>query len=191
MKQYTVDEILDGIRCRNDKILHNVYHENYPSVRSYITENHGSSQDAKDIFQEGLVLIYQKVTTQEFFLDCNFHSYLFSVCRLLWLKELEKRKTEYMDKKDVKGYLDLQSDLNFDDLEQEKYGLYQQHLRQLKPDCQSVLMLFYDGVSVRDITKIMGYTSESYTRKKKSICKEKLIQGIKSDPKYNQIIRSS
>ena len=191
VKQYSVDEILDGIRCRNDKILHHVYHSNYPAVRSYITENSGSIQDAKDVFQESLVLIYQKVTDQQFLLNCNFQSYLFSICRLLWLKELEKRKVEKMDEKDVKGYLDLQSDLNFDDLEQEKYGLYQKHLRRLNPDCQRVLMLFYDGVSIRDITKIMGYTSESYTKKKKSMCKEKLIQGIKNDPDYNQIISSS
>jgi len=191
VKQYAVDEILDGIRCRNDKILRYVYHESYPSVRSYITENNGSSHDAKDIFQEGLVLIYQKVTSQKLLLDCSFHAYIFSVCRLLWLKELEKRKSEKMDQKDLKGYLDLQSDLNFDDLEQEKYRLYQKHLRRLNPDCQRVLMLFYDSVSIRDITKIMGYTSESYTKKKKSMCKEKLIQGIKSDPKYTRIIQSS
>ncbi len=191
MKQYSVDEILDGIRDRDDKILHHVYHENYPTVRSYILENSGSIQDAKDIFQEGLVLIYQKVTSRKLLLNCNFNSYIFSVCRLLWLKELEKRKVEKMDKKDVKGYLDLQSDLNFDDLEQEKYQLYLKHLKRLNPDCQRVLMLFYDGVSIREITKIMGYTSESYTKKRKSVCKEKLLQGIKSDPQYNQIISST
>lgn len=191
MKNYSVDEILEGIRCRNDKILRYVYQENYPSVRNYVTENNGSSQDAKDIFQEGLVLIFQKVTSQKLFLESNFHGYIFSVCRLLWLKELEKRKSEKMDKKDIKGYQDLQTDLNFDDLEQEKYRLYQKHLRRLKPDCQRVLMLFYDGVSIRDITKIMGYTSESYTKKKKSMCKEKLIQAIKGDVQYKQILSSS
>lgn len=191
MKHYSVDEILEGIRCRNDKVLRYVYHENYPAVRSYVTENNGYIQDAKDIFQEGLVLIFQKVTNKKLLLECNFHGYIFSVCRLLWLKELEKRKSEKMDKKDAKGYLDLQTDLNFEDMEQEKYKLYQKHLRRLNPDCQRVLMLFYDGISIRDITKIMGYASESYTKKKKSMCKEKLIEGIKGDPQYRQIIHSS
>ena len=116
---------------------------------------------------------------------------MFSVCRLLWLKELEKRKLEKMNQKDLKGYLDLQSDLNFNDAEQEKYSLYQKHLNLLDSDCQKVLTLYYDGVSIRDITKIMGYSSESYTKKKKFKCKEKLIKQIKSDPDYGTISGSS
>lgn len=191
MKHYPVDEILNGIRKRSDKILHYVYHENYPTVKSFINENSGNSQDAKDIFQEGLVIIYRKVTSGDLILDCSFKTYMFSVCRLLWLKELEKRKLEKMDQKDFKGYLDVQSDLNFNDAEQEKYSLYQKHLNLLDPDCQKVLTLYYDGVSIRDITKIMGYSSESYTKKKKFKCKEKLIRQIKSDPDFGTISGSS
>lgn len=190
MKQYSVNEILDGIRYRNDEILHHVYHENYPGVRSFIIENSGNSQDAKDIFQEGLVIIYRKVASEELTLECSFNTYIFSVCRLLWLKELEKRKSEKMNQKDLRSYLDLQSDLNFDDTEQEKYSLYQKHLSLMDPDCQKVLTLYYDGVSIRDITRIMGFASESYTKKKKFMCKEKLIKRIKSDPDYNSIINS-
>ena len=69
MKQYAVDEILNGIRKRSDKVLHYVYHENYPTVKSFIIENRGNSQDAKDIFQEGLVIIFRKVTSGELMLD--------------------------------------------------------------------------------------------------------------------------
>jgi RNA polymerase sigma factor (sigma-70 family) len=191
VKRYSVDEILNGIRKRNDKILHHVYHENYPAVKSYVNENSGNSQDAKDIFQEGLVIIYRKVSSGELSLDCNFKTYIFSVCRLLWLKELDKRKSERMDQKDLKDYLDLQSDLNFNDIEQEKYSLYQKHLNHLDADCQKVLTLYYDGVSIRDITRIMGYSSESYTKKKKFKCKEKLIKQIKSDSNYGTISGSS
>ena len=96
-----------------------------------------------------------------------------------------------MDQKDLKGYLELQSDLNFNDGEQEKYSLYQKHLNLLDPDCQKVLTLYYDGVSIRDIMEIMGYASESYTKKKKFICKEKLIKRIKSDPDFVTISGSS
>jgi len=190
VKHYSVNEILDGIRNRNDKILHQIYQENYHSVRNFIMENSGDNQDAKDIFQEGLVIIFRKVTSEELTLNCSFKTYIFSVCRLLWLKELEKRKSEKMEQKDLKGYLDLQSDLNFDDVEQEKYSLYQKHLSFMNPDCQKILTFYYDGVSIRDITKIMGFTSESYTKKKKFKCKEKLIKQIKNDPDYNSITGS-
>ena len=187
VKQYAADDILDGIRNRKDEILQYVYRENYPAVKSFVLENKGDIQDAKDVFQEGIVLIFKKVTSGELTLNCSFRTYLFSICRLVWFRELEKRKYEKMDQKDLKGYMDLQLDLNFNEIEQDKYRLYQKHLDFLEPDCRKILTLFYDGVPVRDITRVMGFTSESYTKKRKFQCKEKLVSSIMNDPKYKSL----
>lgn len=187
MKQFSVNEILEGVRKRNNKILQYVYCVNYPVVKRYILDNNGDIQDAQDLFQEGIVIIFRKLSSETLNIDCSFETYFVSVCKLLWIKELEKRRVEKMDKQNLKDYMDLESELGFDNSEHEKYKFFQKHLKLLEPDCQKILTLFYDGVSIRDIARIMGFKSEISARQKKFKCKERLIKNIKSDPKYKNI----
>jgi DNA-directed RNA polymerase specialized sigma24 family protein len=54
----------------------------------------------------------------------------------------------------------------------------------LKPDCQNVLNLYYDGCSYEEIAEKMGLKNETYARRKKYLCKEALMEIIKEDPEY-------
>lgn len=41
----------------------------------------------------------------------------------------------------------------------------------LKPECQEVLKMFYDGLSFEEIAQKMNYKNETYARRKKYLCK--------------------
>ena len=47
--------------------------------------------------------------------------------------------------------------------------------------------LVFTGMNMRRIADTMGY-SEGYTRKKKYDCKKLLLEMIKNDPKYQELI---
>src|ERR1700749_1628139 len=59
-------------------------------VQSLILNNSGYPDDARDIFQEAMIVLYEKVKSGSFELNCLVKTYLYSVCRRLWLKRLQQ-----------------------------------------------------------------------------------------------------
>ncbi len=190
MIDYSNIDLLNGI-LRNDTIvLQYIYKNFYSKINFFIKKNSGDDDDANDIFQEAIIIIYRKLKASELVLDCSFETYLYSVCRFLWLKQLEKRKVE---KEKIKDNHEYNEDIYDDNLEKvadlnERYRLYQKHFVNLGKDCQKVLQLYFDKVPLKNIAQIMGFKSEKYAKKRKFKCKEYLIKSIKQDLEYSKIL---
>src|SRR4030043_919896 len=102
MQVLTNENIIKGIRKRDAVVIRFLYKTCYPDIRKLILTNKGTTQDAQDLFQDALLLIYQKIINLGITLNCAFGTYLYSCCRLMWLKELEEggnkgRNCEYTD----------------------------------------------------------------------------------------------
>jgi RNA polymerase sigma factor (sigma-70 family) len=186
LKKYSDLEIVNGIRQRNAVILEYVYNEYYTMIRSLVIENKGNEQDAKDVFQEGLVIVFRKIKNKSFELKSSFKTYFYSVCWYIWLKELEKTQvnieklTEYM-------YFENIPDNLVDEYEMhDKYRIYQENFKKLKKDCQKILKLFMQKVPMKQIAKKLGKKSEQYIKNRKKICKDRLIENIKKDKRYKR-----
>lgn len=191
MKEYNDEQILKGILRHDNLILQYIYKEYYYKISYFIKKNQGSEDDANDVFQEAIIVIYRKLKENDLiFVKSSFHGYLFSVCRFLWLKQLEKRRIE---REKINDTLPFQDDLYDDNLvelvdKNEKYSLYQKHFKTLGSDCQKLLQLFFDKVPLREIAQIMGYKSEKYAKTRKYKCKELLVSRIKQDTEYKKIL---
>lgn len=190
MINYSNVELLDGI-LRNDTIvLQYIYKNFFSNINFFIKKNNGDEEDANDVFQEAIIIIYRKLKANELLLDCTFDTYLYSICRLLWLKELEKRKIE---KETIKDNHEFNDEIYDDALEitidlNERYKLYQKHFALLGKDCQKVLQLHFDKVPLQTISDMMGFKGEGYARIHKFRCKEYLIKSIKQDLEYTNIL---
>jgi RNA polymerase sigma factor (sigma-70 family) len=90
--RYSDEELLKGLVARDETVLKELYKTYFPGTRRFIMSNQGREEDAYDLFQEALMVLFQKARVQEFKLTCSFGTYLYSVVRFLWLKELEKKK---------------------------------------------------------------------------------------------------
>jgi RNA polymerase sigma factor, sigma-70 family len=190
MNNYSGIDLLNGIRRNDTIVLQFIYKNFYSNINFFIKKNSGDDDDANDIFQEAIIIIYRKLKANELVLDCSFETYLYSVCRFLWLKQLDKRKVEKEKIKDNQEYHD---DIYDDNLEKvadlnERYRLYQKHFANLGKDCQKVLQLYFDKVPLKNIAQIMGFKSEKYAKKRKFKCKEYLIKSIKQDLEYSKIL---
>jgi RNA polymerase sigma factor (sigma-70 family) len=183
-----VEEILDGIRQNDVEILQYVYKTFYPQVKYFIKVNSGVEDDAQDIFQEAIIIIFRKLKNEQLNISCTFNTYLYSVCKLLWLKQLEKRKAKKELSIDKGNYIELPDDTQVMMEYSERYRLYQDYFKKLSNDCRKVLELSLQKVPLKKIAVIMGYKSEKYAKKRKFTCKEKLIENIKSDPKFKELM---
>ena len=189
MSLYSVEEIIAGIRSRDNSVLQFVYKEYYPTVHHFIITNNGNSDDAKDIFQECIIVIYRKLKDEDhFFLNSSFKTFIYSIARHLWLKHLRTLKYEGQKINDHNKYVELKEEPFKIENEDLRMSLYQKYFRQLPEDCQKILSLTARDVPQKEIASQLGFSSENYIKKRKHYCKEFLISKIKEDPLYQDLL---
>lgn len=180
-------QIIDGIITGDQKILMSFYKKNFHYVKKHILQNKGTIEDAQDVFQDALLLIYRKLRSGEIEIQSSIHSYFIGICNNLWRNQLRKQQ--------ILGYKEIlvekiedQTVSVIDTMSQEdQQNIYQKHKTKLCTNSRQLLGLFFEGKSMRNIAGITGYT-EGYARKKKCIVKEKLIQMIQKDPVYQELV---
>ncbi len=179
-------EELKGFLAGDSRTLRDIYSNHYPKVQGFILENSGSEQEAKDIFQDALVLTYQKLKSGSLRLECSLATYIFAVSRNMWMNSLRKRKrTLQLDQKPEISE-DLEKSILAEIEKKERFTLYHKHFLKLSSQCQELLRNFFLGKKMEEIASLMSY-SVAYTRKKKFECKEKLLKMIELDPVYSEL----
>jgi RNA polymerase sigma factor (sigma-70 family) len=85
-------EIFRAVGNNEKTAIESVYKENYALIQHFVVSNNGSEDDARDIFQEAMMVLYEKSRQEDFELTCQIRTYLYSVCRRLWLKKLQHNR---------------------------------------------------------------------------------------------------
>jgi len=187
MKLPTDQALIKGIRNHESPILEHVYETYYPIIESYIIHNQGSRDQARDVFQDAMMVIYNKVKTDELELSCKFGTYLYAICKNMWVQErkkylhrLEILKKQPMMVNDPGPAEDplLQKHLSF---------LFNKHFGELSADCQKILSMFFNHFSVEDIRAAMNYKDLHHTADRKYRCKKSLIKRIVNDPLFKKL----
>ncbi len=184
---YSRDQLLHGVTMRDHHMLDAIYDESFPSVRQMIYMNGGSEQDARDVFQEAMVVLYRKIGTPDFTLTGSVKTFLYAVSRNIWLKELRGRK--YLAKDDLVDTLEVENgeDYEFSLMQHERLTLYRKKFEELGPDCKRILKMFLNLIPLREITRSMGYKSDQYTKNRRHHCKAWLIRIIRDSKEYKEL----
>ncbi len=181
-KRYSDSDILDGIKRQDSRILTYLYDAYYEVIRDHLRKNSGSDDDAYDVLQETVVILYKQVIGGNFTLTTDLRGYFFGVARNVWNTQLRYRSRLTSIDTDPADVPDA-DDATGDDLER----IVTRSFALLKEDCQMVLTLFSEGFTYEEIARKMGLKSESYARRKKYLCKEALMEIIKADPDYHDL----
>lgn len=166
-------------------MLEEIYRKFLPPVFAMVRRNNGAYEDAKDLFQEALVVIFHHAARPGFELTAPFQSYLMGICRFMWLRQL-KKKARTTVTFDVGERYDIDANLEQNIFELEKRNLFREKFARLGEDCQQLLQRFFDKEPLNRIARDMGYTDD-YVKKKNRVCKEKLLELIQSDPRFSEI----
>src|ERR1044072_4319546 len=94
VKTDSTDEkaLLKGLALNDRKSVETIYKLFYNMVQTLIINNNGSADDARDIFQETVILIYENAKRGSFKLNCQLKTYVYSVSRRLSLKKLQQQQ---------------------------------------------------------------------------------------------------
>lgn len=177
-------QIIKGIKRRDHKILTQVYKEFYPLVFGYIRKHGGFESDAKDIFQEALIVIYKFLDKEESETINDFSAYLMGIARRVWLKQIRRSgiHEKYVNQSEKNLFEEHPSDV---ELENElELSLIRKHILKLGEECRKVLLWTSEGLSSQEIAEKLEYKSDKIVNNKRYKCKESLIQMIKNDPDF-------
>ena len=137
----TEDEILRQLQNGDEKALKQVYKQHYQMVVHLVMNNGGSLQEAKDVYQEALILFYEKVREDSFELNCRIKTFLYSVSRRMWLKQLQRKNRFTSNLSDTEEYIEVP----WEEMGQkeEQFNAMHQALESLGEPCRSILKDFY------------------------------------------------
>jgi len=186
VKRLTDEEILTGLRKRDNRVLQFIYKNSFNPVKQLVIHNAGSDSDAEDIFQDALIIIFKKIKEEsDFKLTAAFNTYIYSIARLLWLKHLRKIKKIEIDplNRDMEERIEFEEPTPVEDKDL-RMAIYQRTLLKIPEDCQKILRLTAQDITSAEIARQLGFRSEGYVRKRRHFCKEYLVNKIKEDPDY-------
>lgn len=187
---FTDKEIVEGIFLNRNEILKYVYNKYGPVIKRFVLTNSGNTDDANDIFQDSIIIIYNKIKSNDLILRCTFKTYLYSVCRKIWLKQIKGRDSSVPDLTEVAKYVPVNDNIEETIKENEKYKLYQEHYKDISPECRKLLQLTIKKVSGEKIAEIMGYKNPDRVKRNRYDCLQNLKKRIKNDPGYLQLKKS-
>jgi hypothetical protein len=84
--------VIDGILSGNQKIFNDLYEYEFPKVVNLIVRHSGNIESAKDVFQDAVIILIEKVYSNKLDLTCSIETYLYSICKYLWMDQLRRNK---------------------------------------------------------------------------------------------------
>ena len=146
-------QLLEGLKRSDHQSIHAIYDLALPSVITWVKQNNGQEQDARDIFQEALIALYKKVNEREFELTCTLKSFLRIMCRNLWLTRLRDGKKYSASAIEGIEPVELSDDLIAQLEGSAKEQLFYKHFDALGENCRKILSWFFDKVKLAVIAE--------------------------------------
>jgi len=166
-------EIFERI-CRGDeKALEELYKKYYRMMTKLVITNSGTEQEAKDIYQDALIVFWQKATSGNLTLTSKISTYIYSICLNLWRKELDRKSRLSREEKDTPEFVDPDRE--------ERIRIIKKCISQLGDTCRKVLTYYYyERLSMSEIAEKLGFANTDTAKTKKYKCKKKLDELVKT-----------
>lgn len=172
--------ILDLIRKGDEEALVMLFHDTRVTVTDFVLRNNGSADDAEDILQEALVILWERVRSGRFEHAAKLSTFVFGVARNLWLRVLAGRKREPLRAPDDDP-VDPDDSVEESFLREEQAELIRRGLDKIEETCRRLLLLFYwEERSMEEIAGIMGFANSATAKSKKYQCKKHLEMILRS-----------
>jgi RNA polymerase sigma factor (sigma-70 family) len=172
----TDDALIAAIRSGDERALAHLYRLHWPMVSHFVLQNSGTEDDAQDVYQEGVMVFYEKVRDGSLELSCQIKTYLYAVCRRLWLKRLTSKSrfgVRLLEDEEHGPNLNTgaEEDLLAAEEQDRRFDTMSEALNQLGEPCRSLIEGFYLlDKSMQDLTAEFGYTNADNAKNQKYKC---------------------
>lgn len=163
-------ELLKGLAKSDKKAVETIYKENFNMVQSLIINNNGTVEDARDTFQEAMIVLFEKARSGTFELNCQLKTYVYSVCRRIWLKRLQQLN-RYVN--EIEGFetVPVEEDIEEHEKRYEEFQLMEKTINNLGEPCKGLIEAYYiQKKNMQEIANQFGYTNADNAKNQKYKC---------------------
>ena len=179
---------LEGLANNDSAIIQSIYKKFVPKVVSFIRNNSGDEDQAQDVIQEVMILLFNQAKANKLQLTCPFDAYFFLLCKRKWLNELKKtaNKGVTIDDDVTSTNEPTEELLAQTEVFEEKQQLFDLMFQKLGDKCQELLKLSFTLKSMEEVAEKLQVTY-GYARKKKSLCTGQLTQWIQEHSRFKSL----
>jgi len=177
---YTDEELVDGLINQDRSVVYACYDLFFDKTKRMVMLSKGSEEDARDVFQETMLVIYQKARQNQLVLKSKLENYLLAVARFIWLRGKSHLPSRSLNGFNPELMPDEQIDADHEIHRNEQLNIMQSAFESLSENCRTILSLFAEQRSIAEVTRLMGYKSEQHTRNRKYRCKLSLINRVRA-----------
>ncbi|MBN9297649.1 MAG: sigma-70 family RNA polymerase sigma factor [Filimonas sp.] len=172
MKSDTNEQLLlKGLANNETRAIDTIYKENFGMVQALILNNNGTYDDARDIFQEAMIALYEKAKSESFVLTCQIKTYVYSICRRLWLKRLQQMGRYGIIANGLEETIAVEEDLDIHEKRNAEFAIMERALNSLGEPCKGILESYYlQKKDMNEIATAFGYTNADNAKNQKYKC---------------------
>ena len=163
--------LLQGLGQNDRKAIETLYKENYNIVQALVLNNNGTADDAKDIFQEAMIVLFQKVKSGTFELNCQIKTFVYSVSRRLWLKKLQQQNKFNLSGDHPEDVVAVEEEIEEQEKRNFELAMMEKAMSGLGEPCKTLLEAFYiKKRTMQEIANRFGYTNAENAKTQKYKC---------------------
>ena len=169
--EYNEQVLIKGLAKNDRRAIETIYKNNFSMVQAFILNNNGNYDDARDIFQEAMIVLYENAKTESFVLTCQIKTYVYSICRRLWLKRLQQLNRYTSQVESLEETIPVEEDIELEEKRNADFIIMERALTSLGEPCKGLLEAFY--LQKKDMTEIattFGYTNADNAKNQKYKC---------------------
>ncbi len=172
---HTEQDLLKRLAAGDSRAIKSIYTSHYRMISGWIVKHGGGEQDAADICQESVVVLYEKSKSKDFQLTSKISTYLFSVAKNLWYKELQNRRTEILTNEPIEMESSYEDDLKVHREREIHYQQLDDAMEELGSPCNELLKAYYyKQKSMHELVDKFGYTNTDTAKTQKYKCLARL-----------------
>lgn len=163
--------LLKGLAQNDARAVETIYKQNFSLVQTFVLNNNGTYDDARDIFQEAMIVLYENSKSESFELTCKIKTYIYSICRRLWLKRLQQLNRFASQVENLEETVAVEEDIELNEKKNVDFAIMERALGSLGEPCKSILESYY--LHKKDMTEIaenFGYTNADNAKNQKYKC---------------------
>lgn len=164
--------LLQGLANEDKSSIERIYRDHYSMVQHLVVNNNGSTDDAADIFQESMIVLFEKVKTGNFELHCQLKTFIYAVSRRLWLKKLNQNQRFSSTGADqLEEVVSVDEDMEIHENRQKEFNLMEAAMQKIGEPCKSLLEAYYlQKKQMQAIAADFGYTNADNAKTQKYKC---------------------
>lgn len=165
---------IEDVTAERKVFFMQLYQQAFPLVAKYVHAMGGSFDEAKDVFQDALVIYYEKLATTGVTLQYSERSYILGIAKHCWAKK-NKLNNRYTSLPDSLQGIAMESNAGQSSAEK-----LLQLLHTSGQKCMELLRAFYyDKLPMHKLAARFGFSSERSATVQKYKCLEKVRDIVK------------